>query len=118
MEYKEIFKMEDSRNYDYEVISPLGTVVLTGRSNMAIRVATREGKVKTGLTFYLEKRPVRLLIVEDVLKYWKEAIHENELKAMREKPIFLEVDGFRFKVLHPNGFISYSIKDLEEMGDD
>ncbi len=109
---------KDSDVFDYEVISPLGTVVLTGRSNVAVRLATREKKVITGLTIWLEKRPVRLLEVKSVLEYWESAIHENELEAMREKPFFLEVDGFRFKVLHPDGFISFSVKELEGIRND
>ena len=110
--------MKNSDDFDYEVISPLGVVVLTGRSNEAVRLATREKKVVTGITFYLENRPVRLLEVKSVRKYWKSNIHDDELEAMREKPIFLEVDGFRFKVLHPDGLISFSIQDLEGIRND
>ena len=97
--------MRDSQDFDYEVITPLAAVVLFGRSGQAVRLASREGRVRTELVFYLERHAVRFIELESAKAYWGKHLHENELKAMQEKPIFLEFSGLRYKVLHPNGFI-------------
>ena len=94
------------KKFDVEVVSPIAAVVLFGRAEPAVRKASREGHVRTELIFSLGNRPMseatRLIEFESAKEYWGEP-YARELKSMRETPIFIEMDGCRYKVLHPGG---------------
>ena len=96
--------MENS--HDFEVLSPLAAVVLFGRSGQAVRLASRQGRVRTETVCYLERHAVRLIELSSAIAYWgKGDSFESRLEDLRRGSFVLEIDGFRYCVLHPPGLI-------------
>ena len=93
---------------EIELLTPFGAVVLFGRSSPTVRLATREGKVRTEIAFCLESRPVRLITLKSAIEYWSTDYigFESELRHLHDGSFVLEVHGKRYRVLHPTGMLA------------
>ena len=96
-----------------ELLTVQGASTLFGRSDQAVRMAARNGRVDTrlyleGLTSATGQR-TRLITLESALNYWnRPKFYEHTLEEMRSWSIFIEADTIQYRILHPNSLISYS----------
>ena len=91
-----------------ELITPLGAVFLFGKSTPTVRLAIREGKVRTEIELHIEQRPIRLIELESAIKYWGKDYQyfESELKELHRGAFMLQVVGFKYKILHLPGYLA------------
>ena len=92
------------------VLTPLAAAALFGKSGEAIRLAAREGKVETPVTFQLGEKPIRCIDLQSALAYWNfvdsrkdpGADLERELDQMRFWGITVtDSSGLSYRVLCP-----------------
>lgn len=89
-----------------EVLTPLATCVLFGRSIDAVRTAAKRGHVASRFSMLFTDKQIRFLDLHSAVSYWGEPDQATELEHFR-------LNGFEFsyccqpyRILHPYPLIA------------